>query len=162
MKKIILIVFIALALSACKKSSVTPASLSAINTQIIGTWVGSKNVSNYIDLGGKAQVYDNKIVYTYHINSDGTASKTVVGFNGAILQVYIKSVPYLIYSSNGLNYINFQVSPGDISDIYQIVSVTDHSLVLNINYGTPPGKLLIDVSPNTLGTNEVLDEEYTR
>jgi hypothetical protein len=160
MKKSILIALLTfMAITACKKSSSSDLT-NSISSQIVGTWKGTKNVTTYTDVSGKAQVIDNKYIYTYNIFSNGTASKTVSDGNGGVLQVYIRAVPYTITSANGKNYINFAVSPDDTSDKYQIISLTDHSLVLNINYGTQTGNVI----PGTyaIGTNGVLDEEYTK
>jgi hypothetical protein len=158
-KTLVLLLLAASFITACKKSSSNNVSPNSISSQIVGTWVGTKNVTTYTDLSGKAQAIDNGYIYTYNIYGNGTASKTVSDGNGGVLQVYIRAVPYTVTTVNGKNYINFDVTAGEV-DTYQIVSVTDHSLVLNINYGTQPG----NVVPGTyaIGTNGVLDEEYTK
>jgi hypothetical protein len=169
MKRILSLLLIStLFITACKKSSPNDVTPNVISSQIVGTWLQVKNITTYTDLSGNIQVVNNNVTngtlngyINYIINADGTARKTYTDSRtGFVGQTYITAVPYSIISSNGKNYIDFAVSPGDISDTYQIVSVTDHSLVLNINYGKQPGNVV--PGTNAIGTNGVLDEEYTK
>lgn len=155
-------------ITACKKSSSNNVISNSITSQIVGTWLQVKNVTTYTDLSGNNQVVNNDITdgtvnghTNYVINADGTARKTFTnGTIGVVDQTYITAVPYSIISSNGKNYIDFAVYPSDISDTYQIMTLTAHSLVLNIDYGKQPGNVV--PGTNAIGTNAVLDEEYTK
>ena len=169
MKKTIpLLLLVVSLITACKKSSPNDVAPNVISSQMVGTWLQVKNVTTYTDLSGNNQVVNNNVTdgtvngyINYIINANGTARKTYTDSRtGLVGQTYITAVPYTIISSNGKNYIDFAVSPGDISDTYQIVSVTDHSLVLNISYGKQPGNVV--PGTNAIGTNAVLDEEYTK
>ncbi len=155
MKKIILIALIALSIG-CKKSNDNNPVDNSIKSNIVGTWVGTKNATTYTDLSGKAQVYNSEYMYVYII-TDKTAAKMYGTAN-----IYIDPARYTITSANGKNYINFYDNPGVPTefDTYQIVSVTAHSLVLNIIYGKQQGDII--PGTNAIGTDAVLDEEYTK
>jgi hypothetical protein len=154
MKKAILIALIAISIGCKKSNNNNPTVDNSIKSRLIGTWTCTKNVTTYTDIAGKAQVYNNRYLYIY-ILTDKTASK-MAGQNN----IYINPAPYTVTTANGKNFINFYDNPGDAAyvDTYQIVSVTDHSLVLHVDEGN-----FNSGSPDFItGTNAVLDEEYSK
>lgn len=168
MKKFLLACLLATTIAGCSKKSSSNPTPNNISTQIVGTWLQVKNVTTYTDLSGVSHISNNNVTdgtvnghTNYVINADGTARKTYTdNYSGQTFQTYITAVPYSIFSKNGKSFIDFAVSPGDISDTYQIVTLTDHSLILNINYGNEPSNII--PGTNLTGTNAVLDEEYSR
>lgn len=159
MKKL-LIICLAIAMVGCKKDNGgISATTNNIDVSLLyGTWKHEKNMTTYTDLNGKQQVVDYGVKYTYIINSNGMANKTTLDFMGRTLQTYITAVPYKIINKDNKTYIAFLVSPDDISDTYEIITLTNNSLVLHINQGNfteyKNGK------SNVIGSNTILDEEY--